>query len=131
MDLSDKKNNNIIKRIKEKLELLKHYSEYEERLSLEIKSNSEYITWLEHFTEQVPMFGEYYVSNLKYKELLDTDKINMKNIRILFNIVNKYAYKNYIYPKYHDNYEYYLIEYNNIILIIVEEYQTLMLLMKL
>ncbi len=95
MDISDKKS--IIKNIKERIELFKHYSEYEERATLEIKNSLEYITWIEHFTEQVPLFGENYVSNLRYKDLLDTDKINMKKIRLLYNIVSKYASYNYIY----------------------------------
>ena len=113
MDISDKKS--IIKNIKERIELFKHYSEYEERDTLEIKNNLEYITWIEHFTEQSPLFGENYVTNLKYKELLDTDKINMKKIRLLYNIVSKYASSNYIYLKRNDNYGYYLIRYNNIV----------------
>ena len=113
MDISDKKS--IIKNIKERIEIFKHYSEYEESDTLEIKNNLEYITWIEHFTEQVPLFGESYVSNLRYKDLLDIDKINMKKIRLLYNIVSKYASYNYIYLKRNDNYSYYLIRYNNIV----------------
>ena len=113
MDISDKKN--IIKNIKERIELFKHYSENEERDTLEIKNNLEYITWIEHFTEQSPLFGENYVTNLRYKDLLDIDKINMKKIRLLYNIVSKYASNNYIYLKRNDNYSYYLIRYKDIV----------------
>ncbi len=114
MDISDKKKN-LINKFKERIELFKHYSEYEERVTLEIKNSLEYITWIEHFTEQVVLFGENYVSNLRYKDLLDTDKLNMKKIRLLYNIVSKYASSNYIYLKKNDNYSYYLIRYNNIV----------------
>ena len=89
----------------------------EERKNImhEIVSNNKYIKWLEEFTKKYPKF---YNNDFFYEESDKVTKVDLENIDylgLLFEGINDYAKKNYIYRVNESDYiDYYDIKYNNI-----------------
>lgn len=76
-------------------------------------NDSSYVTWLEEFTKKYSAFGD---DDWLYNPL-DIPKEDMQNVQmlqLLYNIIDKYAQSNYIYPTYTEFGSYYVISYNNI-----------------
>lgn len=102
-------------------EKMKEYVKLEQRKLEERKyqikqlmSNYKYITWVENFTKIYPKIRE---DDFLYPKLkLDSKDIELgKKLNLLYEGINTYASKNYIYPsKDSDFVEYYKIKYNNI-----------------
>ena len=94
----------------------KIFEELDERENkkLEIKSKTNYIEWLERFTEKYPRFtDDDFLYNKKIKSSEDIDGINC--LSILYDVIEEYAQNNYIYLT--ENNEYsgsYKIKYNGI-----------------
>ena len=80
----------------------------------EIQSNPKYINWLEKFTERYPRFtDDDILYEKKFKSAEDIDGVN--NLSLLYNVIEEYAQKNYIYlEKNSDFYGSYKIKYNGI-----------------
>ena len=82
----------------------------------EIVSNSEYILWLEKFTEKYPSFSD---DDWLYKEdeISKEDKMKVYDLQFFIKEIDDYAIRNYIAEQ-SDNLgfynHYYLIKYNNI-----------------
>lgn len=60
-----------------------------------MRSSKEYVNWLKKFTEENPSFSDDYYEIVS-GEYSDTDKINMKNLSLLFEVIDEYAKKNYM-----------------------------------
>lgn len=60
-----------------------------------MKSSKEYVNWLKKFTEENPSFSDDYYEIVS-GEYSNTDKINMKNLSLLFEVIDEYAKKNYM-----------------------------------
>ena len=58
-------------------------------------SSKEYVNWLKNFTEENPSFSDDYYEIVS-GDYSDTDKINMKNLSLLFEVIDEYAKKNYM-----------------------------------
>lgn len=80
----------------------------------EIGSNPRYINWLERFTEKYPRFtDDDFLYNKKIKSAEDIEGI--KCLNMLYNVVEQYAQKNYIYLTKNSEYSgSYQIKYNDI-----------------
>ena len=67
----------------------------------EIKEERGYITWLNDFTGAVKDFADdgYLFRPLASKELSEVDRENIRNVRILFSILQDYATANGIFPE--------------------------------
>lgn len=64
-----------------------------------MRSSKEYVNWLKKFTEENPSFSDDYYEIVS-GEYSDTDKINMKNLSLLFEVIDEYAKKKlYEYSK--------------------------------
>lgn len=60
-----------------------------------MRSSKEYVNWLKKFTEENPSFSDDYYEIVS-GEYSDTDKINMQNLSLLFEVIDEYAKKNYM-----------------------------------
>ncbi len=60
-----------------------------------MRSSKEYVNWLKKFTEENPSFSDDYYEIVS-GDYSDTDKINMKNLSLLFEVIDEYAKKNYM-----------------------------------
>ena len=79
----------------------------------EIKSNPNYILWLQEFTIKYPVFTDDSLEDLK--KLSTIDKENVSSLGFLFDCIYDYAENNYVYAfKDSDFTRYFNIEYNNI-----------------
>lgn len=85
-----------------------------EKMNSEIGKNTNYIEWLEKYTEKYPRFTDTeFLSKNKNKNAEDVERINMLNS--LFDVIENYAQDNYIYiTKDSSDSGHYKIQYNNI-----------------
>lgn len=60
-----------------------------------MRSSKEYVDWLKKFTEENPSFSDDYYEIVS-GEYSDTDKINMQNLSLLFEVIDEYAKENYM-----------------------------------
>ena len=85
------------------------------QLIIKVKKNNhdEYMLWLENFTLTHSCFSNsewlYTQKNISLK-----DKVKVENLAILYHKIQKYAQKNFIYPKTQYRTEYYTIKYNEV-----------------
>lgn len=84
---------------------MKEKSEKKKQALDQIINSNQYMLWLDNYTKITPFFTCYHFIN--FKDEIERD--NILNLAILYNIINQYARKNYLYPK--NNY--YYIKYNN------------------
>lgn len=73
----------------------------------------EYILWIENFTVTHSYFSDYEWPYTQ-KNISLSDKIKVENLGILYHKIQKYAQKNFIYPKKQYRTEYYAIKYNGV-----------------
>lgn len=93
-------------------EYSKKILEKENKMKKMISDNS-YITWLEEFTEKYSAFGD---DDWLYNpfDIPKEDMENVQMLQLLYNIIEKYAQSNYIYPVFTEFGSYYVISYNNV-----------------
>lgn len=76
-----------------------------------LKANDDYMRWLIEFKKIHPdYFNGYEVLNY---QLCNIDKENIKKISLFYNVIFKYAIKNYIYPDIYENGELFKIKYKD------------------
>lgn len=81
--------------------------------SKEMFSNTNYLKWLENFTSEHQSFTDSF-SELWNGKISNEDSKNISNLSLLYNGIERYAKKNYIYPTKCDFGSYYNIKLNNI-----------------
>lgn len=64
----------------------------------EIVSNADYISWIENYTKQTPMFTNCFNLYLP-DETPEKERKNKEKLELFFKAIRSYAEKNYIYPK--------------------------------
>ena len=82
--------------------------------------NSEYMIWLENFTEKINSFsddGWHYFSD-KYPEqykdkILTEDKEKINNLKNFYEFINTYFKSNYVYPICNGKRKYFCIKFND------------------
>ena len=96
-------------------QLVKKYIEEQKSEDEKIKrimSNTDYIEWLEKFTEDKESFAD-----IEYKycseQLKEIDQKNIEDLYLFYAGIERYASNNHIVPKYFDFGEFYKIKYNN------------------
>lgn len=96
--------------IKEMLQEL----EEKESIKREMLLNDSYIKWLEHFTEK---FQDFNHNSWLYspEEISKEEYNNVIKIIDFYEIIDKYACRNYIYPNKTKSGNYYLISYNDVL----------------
>lgn len=108
----------LVKRtLKEKKEECKYeYVEKENDRKIKMQqmlSNKEYLNWLENFTIEHKNF--FNTDWLYFPEKIsDSDRINVENLDLLYNEIERYASENYIYPVHDEFGNLYKIKLNNI-----------------
>ena len=85
--------------------------EQKDNLIQELTSNTDYIDWIEKYTEKCGGFSDQ--TRFKSKPIPQHEQNNIDKLLYFFEGISNYAEKNYIYP-HNDNGIYYIIVYNNI-----------------
>ena len=83
------------------------------KISKELISNEDYISWLEKFTIEHPYFDDEYWQYFP-EEITDNDLKNVQNLNLFFQAIEHYAQKNYIFPNTDNSEFFYSIKHNKI-----------------
>ncbi len=93
-----------------------------EKLITELKSNDDYINWLDEFTMQYPYFKEWFIPNVNLLSLREIDRVNIQKLSLLYEMIDIYAKENYLYPNDKELNSYYIVKHNNIYYLVGRDY---------
>ena len=93
-----------------------------EKLITELKSNDDYINWLDEFTIKYPYFKEWFIPNVNLLSLREIDRVNIQKLSLLYEMIDIYAKENYLYPNDREVNPYYIMKHNNIYYLVGRDY---------